>query len=126
MAQTDNRITPMTEGKPVDGKQDDFDAFNDAGAEAESRGGDHRPIQDNGTQKYNFNVQGQMTGSNDFTKIQDVFAPPGAPDASQEDSAEFSDIGLNEKVEVGQHGNQLQYGIDGPAAGGGLKKNTVT
>lgn len=41
-------------------------------------------------------------------------------DTSDNDQADY---GLDEGVEVGHEGSQLQYGLIGPAAGGGKKTN---
>lgn len=100
---------------------DDLDANNQGDSEAESRGGDHREIQDNGTQNHNSNVQGAWSG-NSFPPISD----PHASTEQEPDGAgyEISDLGLDETTEVAGNKDQLEYGVTGPAAGGGLDRNT--
>lgn len=100
---------------------DDLDAHGDQEGSAESRGGDHRPSQDNGTNGATFNVQGQAVSVN-YPLPQDVNSPDGK-DYSQNDGAEVSDLGLNERVEVGHKGGVQDYGFGGDA-GGGLDRNT--
>lgn len=108
----------------MENPKNDLDAFTQGEAEAEARGGDHRPVQDNGTVGRTSNVQGQNTFRGDYALPKDPHQPPGYdPDSNQ---ADRQDYGLNESVEVAQQGNQLQYGVEGPAAGGGISKNTKT
>jgi len=101
------------------GLNDKLDAFEQCNVEAESRGGDDRPIQDNGIQGKSFNVQGAMT-TNSFPTIPDQLAGDG-----QVDDDNIADFGLNENTEVSHGGSAQDYGIAGPAAGGGIRKNTV-
>lgn len=101
----------------------DLDTHDQAGSDAEGRGGDHREQQDNGTGGRGFNVQGSNTFRGDVPLPKDPHAPPGL--GADGDFFQF-DQGLNEGKEVGHDGNILSYGIEGPAAGGGLDKNTKT
>lgn len=99
----------------------DLDAHNGQSGDAESRGGDHRPSQDNGTGNRGFNVQGENT-IQEHPTIPDQFAPPG----SSGDFYQFNQ-GHGEGM-VGHDGNVMCYGLEGdsPAAGGGLERNTKT
>lgn len=84
-------------------------------------GDDERPIQDNGTQGHNTYTMGQPSG-NAFPPIPDPHA-----DAGEANSTELSDYGLDETVEVGQNDSIANYGLTGPAAGGGTtNKNNNT
>ena len=91
------------------------DEHPDAGSgDAESRGGDHRESCNNGTQGHNSYVMGNPSGN----------PLPSDSVAEMGEGDEIYDYGLNESMEVGQTGNQLGYGINGPAAGGGIDRNT--
>lgn len=96
---------------------DDLQTNNDAGSDAESRGGDHRPVQDNTSATYN--VQGQANKV-DYPLPPDPNAPPG-PDASDQSDDEVSDYGLNEGVEVSHDTSVADFGFGGSAGGGGRK-----
>ena len=87
-------------------------------------GDDERPICDNGTMGKTSYQLGQPSG-NSFPSIPDPYQ--SAPDADSSGSGEeISDFGLNETVEVGHNQSIANYGVEGPAAGGGLSRNTKT
>ena len=98
-----------------------YDPNNDSSEEgnAESYGGDHRQIQDNGVQGHNSYQMGQPSGNS--------FPPYDDPQAGEDTNgnAEMSDFGWNETKDVGFDPNQTQYGIEGRPAGGGNKRNTM-
>jgi len=58
----------------------------------------------------------------DYPLPKDPHAPPGYDNDS--DQAEPNDLGLDESVEVGHDGPAQDYGLTGPAAGGGKPENT--
>lgn len=96
-------------------KDRDLDAFHQNDTTAEDRGGDHRPIQDNGTGGRGFNVQGENT-------IRDHPTIPNPIENPSEGTFYQFNQGLA-GGEVGHDGNQMSYGVDGPSAGGGVEKN---
>lgn len=88
--------------------------------DAESRGGDHREIQDNGTRGRNFSVGagGQASESVVHEPLPPDPYAPAAPSSNYQTA-----YGITGD-EVGHKGNfQSNYGIDGPDAGGGDEKN---
>ena len=111
----------MDSNFPAGSVKDDLDAFNQGEGDAESRGGDHRPVPDHGTGGRTSNVSGENTFRGDYPLPPD----PNAPEKKGYDSSgageEISDLGINETVEVGtdQATTAGNYGVDGPAAGGG-------
>lgn len=113
----------MDQGKM--NQKDDLDAFNQGQGEAEGRGGDHRPICDNGTAGRITNIAGENTWQGKWPLPKDPNAsyPPVNPQSSQGTVNEFGfDAG---NTEVGHEGSIADFGIVGPSAGGGDKKNTV-
>lgn len=78
-------------------------------------GDDERTIQDNGTQGKNTYVMGQPSGNS--------FPSSNILDADNDGDASLADLGLNEGVEVGHDSGIQNYGIVGPAAGGGVERN---
>ena len=87
-------------------------------------GDDDRPIQDNGTQGKTSYQMGDPSG-NSFPgsgQPADYRLTPGETTEGEID--EISDYGLNEGAEVGYNQSIANYGIEGPPAGGGDKRNT--
>lgn len=103
--------------------ENNLDANNQAESDAESRGNDHREIQDNGTGGATYNVQGQSIPVN-YPLPNDPNSPKGKDygDGVGDSDLEISDFGLNETVEVGHKGGVQDFGFVG-SAGGGIKKN---
>jgi len=88
-------------------------------------GDDERPSQDNGTQGKTSYQMGDPSG-NSFPASgmpADYRLTPG--EAAEDSAMEVDDYGLNEAADVGNNQSIANYGIDGPPAGGGLKRNTV-
>jgi len=59
----------------------------------------------------------------DYPLPPDPHAAPGYPEPASDEGANMADIGLNEEVEVGCGCTIANYGLVGPAAGGGIKRN---
>ena len=96
-------------------RQTDLAPHNEQEETAESRGGDHREIQDNGTQDAHFSVGGQRS-------VSTVTGEQPAQDLPNT----INDYGTT-PGEVSHSGNfQNNYGLEGPAAGGKLERNTIT
>ena len=80
-------------------------------------GDDERPIQDNGTGGSHLGyVMGQPSG-NSF--------PPCYTETNDDEKTNILDYGIEESKETGHESSIQNYGIVGPAAGGGIYKNTV-
>ena len=111
--------------------KDDLDAHGDQESSAENRGGDHRPSQDNGTQGHTSYKMGDPSGNSfpDAGKpIEERWTPGESPHNEGQGAGdlEIDDFGLDpsEKTQVGTNQSIANYGIEGPAAGGGLDRNT--
>ena len=90
----------------------------DAPSSSPWAGDDERPIQDNGTGGSHLGyVMGQPSGNS--------FPPCNVDEANETDDANIADFGINEGIEVGHDSGIANYGIVGPAAGGGVRKNIV-
>jgi hypothetical protein len=103
---------------------EDLDAHGDQEAAAENRGGDHRPIQDNGL-NHNSYKMGDPSG-NSFpyaAKPKDERWTTG--EQADDEQTNIPDLGLDEGKEVGHKGALEQYGISGPDAGGHVEDNTM-
>ena len=110
---------------PAGKVSNDLDGFNQGEGDAEGRGGDHRPVQDNGTGGRTSNVAGENTFRGDYPLPKDVNAsyPAVNPDFS---AGTINEFGFDQgNSEVGCDSTINGYGITGPAAGGGVKKNTT-
>lgn len=100
----DDGNTPSDMGGPT-GELKIQNQTADSPSSAPWAGDDERPIQDNGTENHHSYVMGAPSG-NTFPSIPDVHAADG-----QTDSADISDMGLNESIEVGQNKSIAQYGL---------------
>lgn len=109
-------------------KDTNLQANNQANSDAEARGDDHREVQDNGTQGKTSYQMGDPSGNSfpDSGKPADERWTPGEASEAGTDLLEIDDYGLKESVEVANNQSIANYGVEGPAAGGGLKRNTIT
>lgn len=84
------------------------DTHHPEGSDAESRGGDHREIQDNGTGGASSNTMGAMHAVN-YPLPKDVNAPHGSD--GDNDATDVLELGVDESREAGNDATIADYGV---------------